>query len=268
MAKVDVLLPYWGDFKLLKKAVESVINQSEEDWRLLVFDDCYPSKEPAKYFTKLNDSRIKYTRHKKNIGVTKNFNFALKAAQARYCIMMGCDDIMLPNYIERALSVINDADFYQPGVEVINKNGDIYLPLADKIKRLLQPRKPGFYAGEKLASSLCVGNWLYFPSILWKSEVIKKYGFDTKYMTVEDLVLELNIIKDGGTLFLDKDITFQYRRHEKSVSSIEKKDTGRRFKEESEAYSYFSEVFKNIDWNRAARSAKYHLTSRIHKILS
>src|SRR5262245_755517 len=97
-ARVDILLTYWGDFKLLKKTVESVLVQSAEDWRLLVFDDCYPSDEAQKYFAKLDDKRVMYYRHKKNIGITNNFNFALEAATADYCILLGCDDIMLPNY--------------------------------------------------------------------------------------------------------------------------------------------------------------------------
>jgi len=267
MTKVDILLPYWGDVELLKKAVKSVLAQTEQDWRLLVFDDCYPSKEPAKYFKKLGDDRVLYKRHAKNIGITNNFNFSVQAAKAKYCVLFGCDDILLPNYLETALANIGEADFYQPNVDVIDEQGNTYLPLGDKIKRLLRPRKAGVYSGQKLAASLCHGNWLYFPSILWKTATIQRYGFDAKYSIVQDVNLELGLIKGGGTLYLDNQTTFQYRRFAKSVSSVAKKD-GKRFNEETAVYDKFVKEFKAVGWRKAARACQLHFTSRLHHLIT
>jgi glycosyltransferase involved in cell wall biosynthesis len=267
MAKVDILLTYWGDVDLLKEAVNSVLAQTEDDWRLLVFDDCYPSEEPARYFSTIKDDRITYYRHKKNIGITKNFNFAVKAAKADHCVMLGCDDVMLPRYLETALAHIGDAEMYQPAVDVIDGQSNVYLPLGDKIKRLLQPRAPGIYSGEKLAASLCAGNWLYFPSIMWKTTTIKQYGFDATYKIAEDVILELNIIKDGGVLFFDTETTFQYRRFANSLSSREKSKNGIRFQEETDVYNHFAAVFNKMGWKRASRAARWHITSRLHRLL-
>lgn len=268
MAKVDVLLTFWGDVDLFEKAVKSVVAQTESDWRLLVLDDCYPSDEPKKYIQSLNDKRITYYRHKKNIGITKNFNYAVDHAAADFCVLMGCDDIMLPQYIERALAHIGKADFYQPRVDVINGDGTVYLPLGDKIKRFLQPKKSGVYSGEKLAASLCHGNWLYFPSILWKTSTIQNFRFDDRYKIVEDIILIFNILKAGGTLYFDNSTTFQYRRFAKSLSSVEKKKDGVRFNEEDEMYDHFANEFKKIGWNKAARAAKLRITSKLHRALS
>lgn len=267
MAKVDILLPYWGDVELLKIAINSVVGQTEHDWRLLIFDDCYPSKEPKSFISELGDDRIKYYRHKQNIGITKNFNFALRAAQAKYCVMLGCDDIMLPHYLELALVNIEDADLYQPRVDVIDERGNVYLPLGDRVKRILQPKKSGVLFGEGLAASLCHGNWLYFPSILWKTATIKRYGFKSNLKITQDVFLELSIIKDGGKLYYDTNTTFQYRRFAKSLSS-EAKSTGVRFGEEEKVYKYFAEEFASIHWQHAARASKWHLTSRAHSLIT
>lgn len=265
---VDILLPYWGDFKLLKQTVESVASQSNPNWRLLVFDDCYPSLQARDYFETLTDKRISYYRHEKNIGITDNFNYALDAVTAEFCVMIGCDDMMLPNYVESALGAIGDADFYQPGVEVIDQDSQVYSPLGDRVKRMLQPRQSGVYGGEKLIQSLCIGNWLYFPSIMWRSETVKCYGFDRKYSIVEDVVLELSILRDGGELAFDKTVTFQYRRFADSLSSREKGKGGVRFKEEKEVYDNFAREFADIGWRKAQWAAKIRLTSRLHETLS
>lgn len=265
---VDILLPYWGGVELLKETVDSVLAQTSSEWHLTILDDCYPSKEAYNYYKKLNDPRITYIRHKENIGITNNFNFAIQQASLEYCMIVGCDDRLLPNYVETMLKNIGDADFYQPGVQVINKQGGTYLPLADRIKRFLRPKKQGMYGGEKLAVSLCHGNWLYFPSITWKTSTLKKYSFDATYKILEDVIIELDMIIDGATLCIDNTETFQYRRFDESLSSKEKSKNGVRFDEERAVYSNFSKKFKSIGWERAARSAKFRITSRLHSLLS
>ena len=265
---VDILLPYWGDPDLFRKTVESIVAQTNPNWRLLIFDDHYPSHEAQKYIEALADERITYHRHKKNIGITANFNYAVQKATAQYCVLIGCDDIMLPNYVERALAMVGTADFYQPGVHSIDKYDHIYLPLTDRVKRLLRPKKSGVYSGEILATSLCRGNWLYFPSILWRTDIVKKYGFDEAYKIAEDLDLEFKIIIHGGTLFLDNEVSFHYRRFAESLSSKEKGKSGVRFNEEIDVYNKAAEAFETQGWHKAARAARMRLTSRINQLLS
>lgn len=264
---IDILLPYWGDFKLFKQTVESVLAQTNKHWRLTIYDDAYPSAEAGEYIKKVNDNRIVYYRHEKNIGITANFNFAVQNATAQYCCIIGCDDVLLPNYVERALSMIGFATFYQPGVLVIDKDSKPYLPIVDRIKRVLRPRKPGIYSGERLAASLCRGNWLYFPSIVWKTSVLKRYPFNEKFKIAEDVVVELDMILDGHALYLDNEPSFCYRRFAESLSSKEKGKSGVRFDEEDEVYDYFAEKFTSIGWSKAARTAKLRIISRIHRLI-
>lgn len=266
MKKVDIFIPYWGDFALLKDAVESVIGQSSDQWMLTIIDDCYPSEEARHYFENLSDARITYIRNNKNVGYANNFNNCIEKAKEEYCTILGCDDKLLPNYVESVLTNSLGADFYQPQVEVIDDKGSVYLPLADKVKRLLRPKKAGRYSGERLASSLCKGNWMYFPSIAWKTSTIKKYRFDTTNPMVCDVILELSIIKDGGVLLLDNTVAFQYRRWPESLSSKAKETS--RFHDERKVYERFVKEFSRIGWRRAALSAKLRITSRIHSVIS
>lgn len=266
--RIDIIIPYWGEFSLLKQAVDSVLEQTSDAWHLTILDDHYPDETAKNYYSKINDKRITYIRHRENIGITNNFNYAIKHASAPFCVIMGCDDKLLPNYVETALNNINEADFYQPGVQIIDDKSNVYLPLVDKAKRILQPKKSGILSGEKLATSLCNGNWLYFPSITWKTDTLKQYSFDTKYKILEDLIVELTMIIDSASLYFDTTETFQYRRFAESLSSKEKGKNGIRFKEENEVYDNFSYRFNEIGWKKAARAAKLRITSRAHSLLS
>jgi hypothetical protein len=265
---VDIIVPYWGEFLLLKQTVDSVMAQTSKDWHLTILDDHYPDETAYNYYKKLNDKRITYIRHRKNIGITANFNYAIQHASAPYCMIVGCDDKLLPSYVDTMLKNIGEADFYQPRVQIIDDKSNIYLPLVDKVKRILQPKKSGILSGEKLATSLCHGNWLYFPSITWKTDTLKRYSFDTKYKILEDVIVELNMIIDGASLYFDTTETFQYRRFAESLSSKEKGKNGVRFKEEKEVYNDFANKFKSINWNKALFAAKTRITSRAHSLLS
>ena len=269
MAKIDILLPFWGDVGLFEQAVLSVIAQTESDWNLTILDDHYPSSAPKAFVDNLNDSRIRYIRHDKNIGITKNFNLCIESARADHCMIIGCDDLLTPNYVELALSRIGDADMYQPKVDIINRDSNKYLPLVDIVKRLLRPRKSKHYSGEKLATSLSRGNWLYFPSIMWRTSTLQRYKFDPKFKIAQDVILELQVIIDGGGLYLDNQTaTFLYRRFPDSLSSKEKRVGGVRFQEEADAYTHIAGLFRKRGWVKAARVADRRIISRIHKIIS
>ena len=263
---IDILLPYWGEFALLKKAVDSVLAQTEQNWRLFIIDDCYPSNEAEQHYKNFSDKRVTYYRHETNQGLVKNYNYAIDQTVSDYCVIMGCDDIMLPTYIETALAKVGTADYYQPDVQVIDEADKVYLPTADRIKRFLRPKKEGLHEGESVVTSLCHGNWTYFPSILWKTSTLKKYKFDENYPNTQDLLIQLNILCDKGSVFIDNAVTFQYRRSATSFSS--KAKSGTRFKEENDVYNDLVKRFQAMGWKKAARAARMHITVRLHQILS
>jgi hypothetical protein len=76
------------------------------------------------------------------------------------------------------------------------------------------------------------------------------------------------MIIDGAHLMVDDAKTFQYRRSAESLSSKEKAKDGVRFDEEDEVYDAFAKKFERLEWKNAARSARLHITSRLHKRLS
>jgi hypothetical protein len=77
----------------------------------------------------------------------------------------------------------------------------------------------------------------------------------------------LSIIIDKGSLYFDNNLSFQYRRFAKSVSSVEK-SSGKRFDEEARVYDHFNKIFVSIGWKKAARASRLRLTSRANKLIS
>lgn len=268
--RFDVLLPYYGDVDLMKRAVASVLAQQGEDWLLTVLDDDYPDPSVERWVSALADPRICYIRNEQNLGTNGNFRQALNLASADFLIFMGCDDIMLPGYLDRMRSMMTTfpfADVIQPAVRIIDEHGVDVLPLTDRLKGWAKPRLTGpqILTGEVLARSVLRGNWTYFPSLCWRRSLIQGIGFRSAFEVVPDLALLLDVALAGGCVLVDDAVTFAYRRHRDSVSAVRAR-TGHRFEEEARFFDEAAEMCSANGWPGAARAARLHVLSRLHAV--
>lgn len=265
---VDVMLPYYGDVDQMKLAAESVLSQTYPHWRLTVIDDGYPDPEPARWFGSMTDPRVTYTRNDANLGANGNYRKAVDLVTADWFVMMGADDVMGAEYLESIVTALqrSDVDVVQPGVEVIDENGTVVLPLADRLKRMLSLRPPAggmVVSGETLAASLLRANWAYFPSLAWRTATVRAIGFRQGLDVVQDLALILDITASGGKMHVFPEKVFSYRRHSQSDSSVRALD-GRRFVEERRFFEGEAQRFALKGWKKAARAARAHVTSRLN----
>lgn len=265
---VDILLPYYGDVGLMQLAVRSVLAQHNPDWRLTVVDDGYPDESVPGWFASLGDERVRYERNPTNLGANGNYRKCLTFVEHEMVVIMGADDVMLPNYVdvvEAAHEAASDAAIVQPGVQVIDEHGVPARTLADTTKSWYAPRGQGrrMLRGEPLAVSLLRGNWTYFPSLCWRASALPTTGFRDGLDVLQDLALALDVITVGGALVVDDTMCFEYRRHRASDSSWRALQ-GTRFDEER---SFFLSTARDMNargWHRAARVSRLHLSSRLN----
>lgn len=271
MGSFDFMLPYYGDVTQMQDAVRSVLAQTDPDFRLVVIDDGREPDVPG-WFEGLGDARVRYLRNERNLGITRNFQKCVRLSEADHVVVMGCDDLLHPHYLETVRGILDahpGTGMVQPGVEVIDGAGRIARGLPDAAKRwLFAPRVKGrrVMAGEVLAASVLRGNWLYFPSIAWRGSALRRVNFRDDYSVLLDLALVVDLLEAGERMVIDTSTTvFRYRRHAASVSSVQAL-SGTRF---TEAERYFSAVAERMEargWPRAARAARLHHGSRLHAL--
>jgi glycosyltransferase involved in cell wall biosynthesis len=265
---VEILLPFHGDPVMFREAVESVRSQTADDWRLLILDDHYPDASVSQEVGDLGDPRITIVRNEQNLGANANYRKALELATREYVVVFGADDRMLPDYVERMTQLLERHErpaVIQPGVRVIDESGNHVRPAGDKVKSWIRSRGPRPPArGEDAVASLLVGNWTYFPSLLWHAPTIKSIGFRS-YDVVQDLALLVDVLLAGGDLLVDDAVTFEYRRHGQSDSSV-RALSGSRFDEERAYFTAIRSELRARGWHRAARRARFRPTSRGHAL--
>lgn len=107
MYQVDIIMPtYNPDMGLLKRAVNSILNQSFTDWKLFLVQDG-GENDISEQAIEINDSRI-YLERISHRGKAATLNYALAKGAAPYIAYMDDDDIWYPTHLEDALACMKD----------------------------------------------------------------------------------------------------------------------------------------------------------------
>ena len=100
---VTIILPVYGSSPWLKEAIESVVNQQDNNWKLLIADDGSDEstcKEIHAKLSKLKDPRIQWVQRPKNLGLFKNLNTSIAQSTTDWILLLCSDDILHPNAVE------------------------------------------------------------------------------------------------------------------------------------------------------------------------
>jgi glycosyltransferase involved in cell wall biosynthesis len=111
MARVSIGLPVYNGETFVAGAVESLLSQTLSDFELAIVDNASTDRtgEICRSFA-ARDSRVRYHRNERNLGLAPNWNLAYElAGDAPYFKWAAHDDIHTPTFLERCVAVL-DAD--------------------------------------------------------------------------------------------------------------------------------------------------------------
>lgn len=170
---VDVLVATCNGEKYVKEQIESILNQTYKNIRVIVSDDKSDdsTQEILKELAK-NDSRLTLNLQQERLGVVGNFEFLLKQVQSKYYMLSDQDDFWLPEKIEKTVQKLeeDDSDFVFGDLEVVDQDlNTIYPSFGDF---MLLNRKIKKYIGTYKLNYLY--NCVTGCTVLGKKEYIEK----------------------------------------------------------------------------------------------
>ena len=125
---VSVIMPSFNSEKHIKQAVESVLNQTYQNWELLISDDgsTDSTREIIEQCIKV-DERIKLFKLSENSGAGMARNNSIKLSKGRFIAFLDSDDVWLPQKLEKQIQFMLESNCYlsYTSYTKIEENGDV-----------------------------------------------------------------------------------------------------------------------------------------------
>jgi glycosyltransferase involved in cell wall biosynthesis len=266
---LHVMIPAFGKSPYLRQTLESAVKYLPEDVPITVIEDPSPDANLESLVKEF--PRVEYLRNSARLGIAGNFNECINKSRGLFTQICGSDDVFLSNPLtdfDRDKLSISEIAVIGLDVDVINTSSEVVKTIPDIVKRTLRPRmkKLTVFQNKKIFSNLMLGDWLYFPAILWKTQIIKQIKFDGNFHTAMDLDIFIRLLDEDKKIAFIKNRILGYRRHDQSASSLYAKSIGR-FEEEFKCHKNAIEVARNKNWKAGIFLAQVALTVRLHAIM-
>lgn len=212
---VTVLMPVYNADKYVAEAIESILNQTYQNFEFLIINDG-STDESEKIIQEFHDSRIVYVRNDRNMRLVATLNKGIKMARGKYIMRMDADDISVCDRMELQVS-------YMEAHPEVGVCGSFLSVFGDSIKPYtsFRPEKD-----EDIRSSLLVSNSIGHPNVMIRKSVMVDNGilYDEKFYRMEDWGLWVSLMQYCKFYNIQSSL-LHYRYVLTSESRINKKDS-------------------------------------------
>ncbi len=181
---VSIIMPSYNSNKTIKEAIESVLNQTYENWELIVVDDC-STDNTIEIVQAIEDHRIHILLNEKNRGVSYSRNRAIHEAKAEWIAFLDSDDCWEKDKLEKQIKVIHeneDAKLVFTGSAFIDDSGN---------RLEYELKVPEEITYEQILKQ----NLISCSSVLVRKDIIRSHPFPGSYDLHEDFAVWLQILK-------------------------------------------------------------------------
>lgn len=208
---ISIVLPVYNGEKYLASAIDSIISQTEDDFELIIVNDCSTDNTASiiqEYM--INDRRIKLITNKKNMKLPASLNIGFKNAKGELLTWTSDDNILYPEMLEKLSNKISEGfEFAYADMDYIGPYGEIL------------PNKS--HIGENVWYSNYVGACFMYTRTVY--EAIGEY--DTTAFLVEDYDYWLRILLKYEFGFINEKL-YGYRLHETSLSGSRRNEIAKK----------------------------------------
>lgn len=210
---VSVVMPVFNSELFVKEAIESILNQTYEDFELIIIND--GSTDKSDFIIKeFNDPRIRYVNNSTNKGIVSTINEGILLSNGKYIARMDADDIALPSRFIKQVEFLEANPNYKlcgSRAIAINKDGE-------QIHKLNRPTKT-----DKIKVFNFFRNAFIHPTIMADATLLKSIGFTEDYKYAEDYFTFSQFAMNYNVANL-KEPLLLYRLHNESITSKKNKE--------------------------------------------
>ncbi len=204
---VSIIMPNYNCEKYIEETVNSVLNQTYQNWELLIVDDCSSDNSLVilKRFEQ-NDNRIKVYVNETNKGAAYSRNLALREAKGKWIAFLDSDDLWVPEKLEKQITFMKENDYHFS----FTKYGQI-----DQYSNSLNTE----VSGPKKVTPKKMFRYCYLGclTVIYDSEIIGIVQINDNIKKRNDYAIWLKVCKKATCYYLNEKLAF-YRKRVGSIS--------------------------------------------------
>jgi len=204
---VSVLIPTLNRIALVRRAVESVLEQTFQDLEIVIIDD--GSTDPIASL-EAEYPKVRVVRHPRNLGISPARNTGVQAARGKYIAFLDSDDAWYPRKLERQVALMESRPEigactcgYRYETDEGNSE-EIPAPHAGRYRTLAQ------------GTSLAPGT-----TLVARTAAMREYPYDPAFPRLVDLDWALRFVKQYPVEVLQEVLCVVYRGGRPSAASVE-----------------------------------------------
>ena len=252
MELVSVIIPVYNREKTIKKAIESVLNQTYDNIEVIAVDDC-SSDRSVEVIQNINDKRVRVITCQNNAGACRARNIGIENAKGDFIAFQDSDDLWHSDKLEKNIRYIKE-----------RKVDGVFSALR-RTENGREEIHPSYNLNEasdqfgRLLSFNCVST----QTIVVKREVCEVCRFDTMFPRFQDWDFSLQILKNGFSMYyieeplvecyvMGDSITVNHEKGKKALAVFDhkyKKDLSARPKYGSEFYFRAAVMMEKLGYN-------------------
>jgi glycosyltransferase involved in cell wall biosynthesis len=224
--KISIITASYNYAEYIEETINSVINQSYQDWQLIIVDDGSSdnSVEIIKSYCE-KDSRIKLFQHagESNKGLKETLLLGISHACGDWIAFLESDDFFAPDNLIKKLEIIEKC----PDVKLVFNKVDflwdenrkkshqkIFENTQEKLSKMSFPRNmfKDFYINNMI---------LTFSCVMVEANILRNANFSTPVDTFLDWWLWIHLAYKNDFYYIDEELT-SWRLHQKSYIKSKK----------------------------------------------
>lgn len=227
--RVSVIMPCYNSEKYLRKAIQSVLDQTYRNFELIIIDDnSTDNTETIIKEYEQKDFRIRYyKKDKSEKGISKTMNKGIELARGQYITRMDSDDIIIPEKIEQQIHFLDANKEY--GICSVN------IAMMDNLDNIYNIN---VYPEQKVPSewTFLWTNPIPNAPCMYRTSIIKENNIKfNELKTAEDYDFLKQLVTKTKIHMINEPL-YYYRHNEKSIYNTNKKETFKTSLKISEEY--------------------------------
>lgn len=184
MPIVSVIIPVYNRVEELKRAIQSVLNQTFQDFEIIVVDDG-SDENIETVCLDFRENRIRYIRNKIHTNANVARNIGTNNAKGEFIAMLDSDDEFLPNHLERRIEKIKEWNC--DGIY-----GSAYIKRGNDETVSIAADKPSFISTTDFFFNI---GFSPTPSLFYKKKIIEKVQWDESISRHQDVDFKIEFAK-------------------------------------------------------------------------